>query len=184
MRLRKVASAIVARRNLAKLGALLSALLASNRAARVETTAARRIDRRRRIALQNDALSRALHIRVRNRHGRKQRLRIGVVRLCVEGLPVRDLHHVAKVHNGDAIGDVLNDGKVVSDEQVRGSVLILKVLEKVEDLGLNRDVKRGDGLVANDQLRLERKGTGNANALTLTTRELVRIAVDVPTARR
>ena len=74
---------------------------------------------------------------------------------------------------------MLDDGEVVGDEQVRRAELLLKVGEKVEDLCLNRDIEGGDGLVADDQLRAQGEGAGDADTLALTAGELVRVAVDV-----
>lgn len=52
---------------------------------------------------------------------------------------------------------------------VRAS-LALESTEEVQDLGLNRHVKRGDGLVAHDDLRVEREGASDVDALTLAAR--------------
>ena len=126
-----MARAAVARGNFLKLGKLLGADTLRDRAARVETAAGRRIQRRRRIASENDALTGLLDIGIGNRHGRQQRLRVRMVRLAVERLPVRDLDHLTQIHNGNAIGDVLHDGQVVGDKQIRRAKLVLELLEQV-----------------------------------------------------
>lgn len=69
-RLREVARAAVARSDFLKLRKLLGADALRDRAARVETAAGRRIQRRRRIAGEDDALAGLLNIRIGNRHGR------------------------------------------------------------------------------------------------------------------
>ena len=102
-----------------------------------------------------------------------------MVRLAIERLPVRNLDHLAQIHNGNAIGDVLHDGQVVGDKQIRRTKLVLKFLEQVQNLGLNGNIQSGNGLVADDQLGLQSEGAGDADTLTLTAREFVRIAVDV-----
>ena len=51
--------------------------------------------------------------------------------------------------------------------------------EQVHHLGLDRDVEGRDRLVGDDQLRLDRERPGDADALALAARELVRVAVDV-----
>ena len=51
----------------------------------------------------------------------------------------------------------------------------LEVLEQVDDLRLDRHVERRDRLVADDEVGVER-GDGEADALPLASRELVRIA--------
>ena len=72
-----------------------------------------------------------------------------------------------------------DDAEVVRDEEVGQAELVLKVLEQVDDLRLHRDVERGHRLVGDDQLRLQRKGAGDTDALALTAGELVRVAVVV-----
>ena len=42
---------------------------------------------------------------------------------------LRQLDHVAEVHDADAVGDVLDDGQVVRDEHV-GQVLVLLEVEQ------------------------------------------------------
>ena len=54
-----------------------------------------------------------------------------------------------------------------------------RLLEQVQDLRLHRHVERRDRLVADDQLRLQRERAGDADALPLAARELVRVAVVV-----
>ena len=55
--------------------------------------------------------------------------------------------------------------------------VVLQVLEQVEDLRLDRDVERGHGLVADDQLRVERERARDPDPLPLAAGELVRVAV-------
>ena len=57
--------------------------------------------------------------------------------------------------------------------------LALEVAQQVEDLRLDRHVERGDRLVGDDQLRLERERARDADALALAAGELVRVAVVV-----
>ena len=102
-----------------------------------------------------------------------------MVRLAIERLPVRNLNHLTQIHNGNAIGNVLHDGQVVSDKQIRGTELVLEFLEQVQNLGLNGHIQSGNRLVADNQLGLQRKCAGNADTLTLTAGELMRITVDV-----
>ena len=165
--------------DLTELRGLLGALGLSDRATGVETAAARRIDRARRIAGEDDALAVLLHIRIRNRNCGEQGLRVRVVRLGVQALPIGELDHLAEVHDGHAVGDVLHDGQVVGDEQISGSVLLLQVLQQVQDLSLDGNVQGGNRLVADDELRAQDERASDADALTLTAGELVRVAVDV-----
>ena len=56
---------------------------------------------------------------------------------------------------------------------------LLQVLQQVDHLRLDRDVQRRDRLVADDQLGRTGERAGDADALALAARELVRIAVRV-----
>ena len=72
-----------------------------------------------------------------------------------------------------------HDAEIVRDEDVGEVELVLEVLEQVDDLGLDRDVERGDRLVGDDQLRPQRERAGDPDPLALSAGELVRIAVVV-----
>ena len=72
-----------------------------------------------------------------------------------------------------------HDIQVVRDEDVRQAELCLEVLEQVEDLRLHGDVERGDGLVADDELRVDGERARDPDPLALAAGELVRKAVVV-----
>ena len=117
--------------------------------------------------------------RARGRNRGEKRLRVGMKRFLVDALRVAELDHLAEVHDGDAVGDVLDDAQVVRDEDVRQAKLALEPAEEVEHLSLDGHVERGNRLVAYEQLRLKRKRAGNVDALALAARELMRVAVHV-----
>src|SRR5260221_275814 len=177
LRTREVAGGPVTRRVLDELRVDLGADLLRLPAPRVEAAAGRRVHRGRHVAGKNDPLALALDGRIGDRHGRKERLRIRVKRVLVEVDAVAELDDLAEVHDRDAVADVANDRQVVSDEEVRELELVLQLLEEVDDLRLDGDVEGRDRLVGDDELRLDREGAGDADALPLTTGELVRIAV-------
>ena len=60
------------------------------------------------------------------------------------------------------------------DEHVGQILLLLEVQQQVDDLRLDRHVQCGDRLVADDESRLGRQRTGNADTLPLAAGELVR----------
>src|SRR2546421_684634 len=95
----------------------------------------------------------------------------------VEIDPVRELDDLSEVHHRDAVADVTDHREVVRDEEVRELEAILELLEEVDDLRLDRDVKCRDRLVAHDELRLHGERARDPNALALAARELVRVAV-------
>ena len=51
---------------------------------------------------------------------------------------------------------------------------VLQLAEQVQDLRLDRDIEGGDGFVADDQFRLRRQRSRDADPLALAARELVR----------
>ena len=55
----------------------------------------------------------------------------------------------------------------------------LQLGEQLDHLRLDRDVERGDRLVGDDQLGLERQRPGDGDALALAAGELVRVALGV-----
>src|SRR5688500_18529641 len=90
-----------------------------------------------------------------------------------------NLDDSTKVHHGHAIRDVLHDGQSMRDEQVSEVELFLKFLKQVNDLRLNGNVESRNRFVGNDQLRIKRESSRDADSLALTTRELVRVAIHV-----
>ena len=155
-------------------GGLLAAALCGVRAAGVEAAAGGDCERARHVALEDQVPPRAVGSRQRN--GREQRLGIGVARSCEEGGLGGELDDLAEVHDRDAMGDVLHHREVVGDEDEAEPETGLQILEQVDDLCAHRDVEGRDGLVADQELGLDRKGAGDADALALAARELVRVA--------
>ena len=52
-----------------------------------------------------------------------------------------ELNDIAEVHNGDTVADVLDDVKVMRNEEERQSELLLQVVQQVDDLGLDGNVQ-------------------------------------------
>ena len=100
--------------------------------------------------------------------------RVGMARVLEERPRVGDLDDLAEVHHGDAVAHVAHDREVVRDEDVGEAELALQIGEQVEDLRLDRDVERRDRLVADDELRPQREGARDADALSLAAGELRR----------
>ena len=146
-------------------------------AAGVEPAALGRVDRARHVAGEDDPPALALEHRVRDRHGGQERAGVRVSGRGIHEVGRPDLDDLAEIHHRDPVADVLDDRKVVGDEQVRQSELRAQVREQVEDLGLDRHIERRDRLVTDDELGLDRERPGDADALPLAAAELVRIAV-------
>ncbi|MNL57108.1 hypothetical protein D3C87_1806460 [compost metagenome] len=78
---------------------------------------------------------------------------------------------------------MFNHFQIVGDEDVSQTQLLLKLHQKIDHLSLNRDVQRRDRLITHDQLGIHSQGAGNAHTLSLATREFMRIAIQVLTAK-
>ena len=74
---------------------------------------------------------------------------------------------------------MLDHRKIVGDEHVGQPHLVLDIHQKVENLGLNRDIERRNRLVADDKLRIEREGAGDADSLAAAAVQLVRVGVGI-----
>ena len=86
------------------------------------------------------------------------------------------LHHRAAAQDGDAVGHVGDHREVVRDQQQAHAVLVDEVAQQFQDLLLQHDVERRGRLVGDQQLRLQRAGDGDDDALALAAGQLVRIA--------
>src|SRR4051794_9440510 len=116
---------------------------------------------------------------VRDRHRGQEFFRVGVARVLADLVGVAGLDDLALVHHRDAVGNVANDADVVRDEDVGQAEFVLKVVEQVDDLRLDRYVERRDRLVAEDQLRFEGQSPGDPDPLPLPAGEFMRVAVVV-----
>lgn len=108
---------------------LLEAAGAGKRTAGTETASARRIDGDGDIAVENHALT--LFIQIDAQHSGEQRARVGVKRIVKDGLRIAGFHHLAQIHHAQVFADVLYDGEVVGDEQVRHVQLLLQFHQEV-----------------------------------------------------
>ena len=59
-------------------------------------------------------------------------------------------------------------------KRIGDAELVAQVEEQVQQLGLDRDVERADGLVGDDHLRVDGEGAGDRDALALAAGELAR----------
>ena len=57
------------------------------------------------------------------------------------------LYDSAEVHHGDLIGEMFDDGKIVRDEQIRDVAFLLQIVEQIQNLGLNRNIQRGNRFI-------------------------------------
>ena len=94
----------------------------------------------------------ALSRRVRARHRIKEDLRVGVEGIPEELLGRAQLDNSPQVHHCYARSHVLDHAQVVRNEHVGQVQLILKVLQKVQYLGLDGDVEGRSGFVEDYEL--------------------------------
>src|SRR3546814_15055776 len=79
------------------------------------------------------------------------------------------------LQHGNAVADLCRDTQVMGDEQHRQAELGLEVLEQGENLRLHRDIQCRDGLVGDEDFRIERQGPGDADEIgRASCRERVR----------
>lgn len=90
-----------------------------------------------------------------------------------------DFYHFALTHNGYTIRDVINHREVMAHEHVSEAEFILQVFKEVQDLRLNGHVERGGWFITDQELRVQGQCSGDANALSLTTGEGMRVAAQV-----
>ncbi|OLE25267.1 MAG: hypothetical protein AUI36_32690 [Cyanobacteria bacterium 13_1_40CM_2_61_4] len=152
-------------------------------AARVEAAPFGWVNRGRNIALKYNALSCGFNVRIGYRNCGNQRLCVGHQRLFVDRLRISYLGKFTEIHYSDAVRNVANRSQVVRDEEVCQILLTLKLFQQIHDLRLNGNVECGDWLISHYKLRIDRQRAGDTNSLALTTRELVRITLDIALAQ-
>src|SRR5512144_1881813 len=82
------------------------------------------------------------------------------------------LNDPAQIHHDDPGAQVMHDGKRVRDEDQGEAETLLQVCQKVQYLGLDRSVERGDGLVRYEQTRSQGQCPGNTDSLLLSTAQI------------
>jgi hypothetical protein len=124
--------------NLSEDRCLLIAPLKPFGAAGMEPAAGWYMDGTGRIPFDDNPL--LLSLRICHRDGGQECLSIRMQRVLVKLIPLRYLHNLTEVHDGDPIADVLYHPKVVSNEKVGQPEFRLEILEEIDDLRLNGDI--------------------------------------------
>lgn len=128
------------------------------------------------VAGKNDALFSGLGIGFGD--GGEERLGVGVEGVVEKFGGGGFFDEVPQVHDADAVGEVSYDGEIVGDEEIGEPELFLEVAEEIYDLGLDGDVEGGDGFIGDDEFGVGGEGAREADALTLSAGEFVRVAVE------
>jgi hypothetical protein len=87
------------------------------------------------------------------------------------------LDDATRVHDCDSICPRRDDAEVVCDQQDAHAQRGLEIVEEVQDLGLDGDVKCCRWLVGDEELGVRGKGHRNHAALSKTPGQLVRVGV-------
>ena len=82
----------------------------------------------------------------------------------------------AQIHHRDSVADVADDVEIVGDEDIGQPQLLLKILQQVDHLSLNRYIQCRYRLVADQQPGSAGERACDRNTLALATGKLVRIA--------
>ena len=107
---------------------------------------------------------------VRGNGREEEGLRVRVARRLVDGLPVGANSTIfPEVHDGNAVEMCRTTGEIVGDEEVREAELPLEVLEKVDDLRLNRARRARTPARRRRSARLERESPRDSDPLALAT---------------
>jgi len=109
------------------------------------------------------------------RSGAEKTLGVGVARAAKNFGDATLLDDTSGVHDGDAIGDLGNDAKIVSDEEKRKLKLPAKPPEKLENLFLHGDVESRGGLVGDQYAGTGGESHGDHHALAKPSGKLVGI---------
>src|SRR6266849_588162 len=106
--------------------------------------------------------------------GGKQVAGVGVSWVLEHLFGITDFQELTGAHDGDARGDLRNDGKTMRDKDVGQSEFALEFLQEEKNLRADGNIEGGDGLVGDDELRLENQSAGDADTLALAAGKFVR----------
>src|SRR5829696_3806025 len=76
-----------------------------------------------------------------------------------------------------------NNAEVVTDEEVGEGALIAKPFQKLQNLGLNRNVQGAHWLVHDDELRVDRQGPCDSDPLPLPSGKLIWVPIGMAAAQ-
>ena len=76
-----------------------------------------------------------------------------MLRIAVNLFHSAFFHDSAALHDQDFIADLVNYIQIMADEQITQTVMILQVIQKMQDLGLDRDIQRRYRFIRYDKAR-------------------------------
>src|SRR4051812_39593466 len=86
------------------------------------------------------------------------------------------LDNRAQIHDSHAVADMLDNRKIMRDEEVSDPMTLLEILKQIDYLSLDRNIEGAHRLIANDQFWLHRQCPRNADSLPLAAAEFVRVS--------
>ena len=92
----------------------------------------------------------------------------------------RLLNLAAGIHHHDALGDFSDHTEIMGDQNDRRADAALEVQHQLQDLRLDRDVKRRGRLVGDQELWIAGERHGDHHALAHAAGELMRIFAHAP----
>ena len=108
-------------------------------------------------------------------HGMEQALRVRMRGLLKNVVLGSEFDQIARIHHGDAVGDLRDDGEIVRDEEHGEPELRAQFAKQVENLRLDGDVECSGRLISDQQLRPVDDGHGDHDALAHAAGKLMGI---------
>ena len=105
----------------------------------------------------------------------KQRTRVGMCRVGHHPRRGLVLDDPPGIHDQHPVGRVQDQAEVVADQHGGEADLALQVLDRLDNRLLHQDIKRGGGLIEDDQPRVEGERQADGDALPHAAGELVRV---------
>src|SRR5215831_16879889 len=96
----------------------------------------------------------------------KQPLRVGMLRIVEDIHRRTDLYNLTGVHYRNIVGNFGNHSEIMRNQNHGEVELFAKVVEKVEDLRLDRDIQRSRWFIRNQQRRAAYQRHGDHDPLT------------------
>ena len=103
----------------------------------------------------------SLIVRIQVRHGGKKSPGIWMARIVKDLVGSSSFHDFSCVHNVDEICNLGNNSKVMCNIDYGNSTFLLNLLDQLNDLRLDGNVKSGSRLVADQKIRVAGQGNGN-----------------------
>ena len=140
----------------------------------MEVAAGRRRGQHGRLAGQRRPVARpVLGVGIRNRLD--ERLRVRVQRLAEDLAHRSRFHDLPRVHDSDPVGEMASRRKVVRDVEERDPEFSLELPQQPQNRNAHGGIEHRNGLVRDDEFRVEDHRARDGDPLPLAPAELVRI---------